>query len=120
MKLSAARWAKVAVVCLATAGLSGCIGVYNNSKQFLNNPENGMAEGDLIRQYGTPAYSGFVENEKLYTYKVRDNKYMVLVGVYEGYDLVVTCRNGVVTNTRRVERPQAFSLLYPTPWAEAE
>lgn len=107
-------------VILATISMSGCIGIYNNTDRFLNDPKPGMGEGDLIRTYGTPAFAGFAENEKIYSYKVRDTKYIVLVGIYEGYDLVVTCKNGVVTDTQRVKRPTSLTILQPMPWAVAE
>lgn len=118
------RFALSAVRCAVAASAllfsTACVGVYNNTNQFLNDPKEGMAEGDLIRTYGTPAFTGFAENEKIYTYKVRDTKYIVLVGLYEGYDLVVTCKNGIVTDSQRVKRPEAFTLFQPLPWAVAE
>lgn len=100
--------------------LSGCIGIYDNSALFFNLPREGTSEGTILRTYGTPDFAGFAENEKIYTYKVRKNQFIILLGMYEGYDMVVTCKNGEVASVDKVIRPKTFSLFYPTPWAEAE
>lgn len=100
--------------------LSGCIGIYDNSKLFLPSPQVGMTELDLMKQYGTPNYSGFVDDKKVYIYKVRNNQYIVLFGKYEGYDLVLTCDNGQVIDIDRAERGSAFALFNPVPWADTE
>ncbi|MGF1572054.1 MAG: hypothetical protein ACFCU1_03205 [Sumerlaeia bacterium] len=100
--------------------LSGCIGIYDNSKLFLPSPQVGMNELEVMKQYGTPSYAGFVEDKKVYIYKIRNNQYIVLFGKYEGYDLVLTCDNGQVVSIDRAERSSAFALFNPVPWAEAE
>lgn len=105
-------------VIAASALLAGCIGQYDNSPIFLNAPKEGMTEGTVLRTYGTPDFAGFAENEKIYTYRVRKNQFIILVGLYEGYDMVVTCKNGEVSSLDKVIRPKTFSLFYPTPWAE--
>lgn len=98
----------------------GCFAMYDNTKTFLNQPAEGLSEGDMIRTYGAPAYSGTAENQKIYVYKVRDNKFILIVGVYEGYDLAVTCENGQVAEVSRIERPKALTLFGAIPWAETE
>lgn len=108
----------ITLVFLATA-LSGCIGIYNNSKVFRSKPYVGMTEMEVLEEYGNPDFSGFVEDNKVYIYEVRDNKYIILIGIYEGYDLVVTTNDGEVVNVAEAPRPEAFSLLGPVPWAEA-
>ena len=109
---------RLAVLVLSTTLLTGCIGIYNNSASFFNEPEPGMSETDMLRTYGTPAFAGEVQDQTVYTYKVRDNKYIVLVGIYEGHDLVVTCEDGKVTQVSKVKRPQTLTILQPVPWAE--
>ncbi len=106
---------------LVLAGaLSGCVGIYDNSSAFFNPPEPGMAEQAMLEKYGTPAFAMDLENGKrVYTYKVRDNKYIVLVGLYDGYDLVIACEDGEVSKVSRVPRAEAFTLFQPVPWAEA-
>jgi hypothetical protein len=111
---------KLLTLLTAPLLLAGCIGIHDNTPIFLNPPREGMSEGALIRNYGTPSFAGFAENEKIYTYKVRNNKYIVLVGIYEGYDLVITCKNGTVTAVDRVIRPKTFALFQPLPWAETD
>ncbi len=97
---------------------AGCVGVYNNRPHFMTEPQIGMSEADLIKRYGTPSFSGFALDQKIYTYKVRDNKYIVLVGLYEGYDLVVVCEGGEVKEIARAPRPTTLTILHPAPWAE--
>jgi hypothetical protein len=109
----------IAILVGATL-LTGCYGTYDNSQLFFNLPKVGTTEGTVLRTYGTPAFAGFAENEKIYTYKVRKNQYIILFGQYEGYDMVVTCKNGEVSSVDKVVRPRTFSLLYPTPWAEEQ
>jgi hypothetical protein len=122
MKTRIARTARLAAVLagLAVLPLTGCIGIYNNSNLFQLSPNEGLDEVELLKRYGAPDFSGYVENRQVYVYKVRNNRYIVLFGLYEGYDMVVTCENGVVRNVSRVERPQAFALLNPVPWAETK
>ena len=54
------------------------------------------------------------------SYKVRDVQYLVLVGLYKGYDLLVVCRDGRVVESEKITRPNAMTILYPTPWAVAD
>ncbi len=110
------------VMMLMIAGVmtAGCVGTYSNKARFVQDPKTGMLEADMVRTYGAPAFKTQVENENLYVYKVRDNKYIVLIGLYEGYDIVVTARAGEVKAVDRIARPQTFTLLNPVPWAEAE
>lgn len=114
------RLAIAAALVLGTAlGTTGCIGLYNSTGNFLNNPPDGMDEATMLKTYGKPSFATDVEDSKVYIYEVRDNKYIILVGVYDGYDLIVECRDGRVTETSRVQRPKAFALFQPLPWAEA-
>ncbi len=100
--------------------LAGCIGQYDNSAIFTPGPHEGMDEITLVQTYGTPSWQGFAEDKKLYTWKVRDNTYILVVGVYDGYDLVVTVENGEVSEVTRAPRPKALTILSPLPWAEAD
>ena len=111
---------KLAAIGLLATSLAGCIGIYNNSKVFRSKPYLGMTEMEVLQEYGNPGYSGFVEDNKVYIYEVRDNKYIILIGIYEGYDLVVTCNNGEVVDVKEAPRPEAFSFLSPLPWAESD
>ncbi|MDX1971364.1 MAG: hypothetical protein SFY68_02420 [Candidatus Sumerlaeia bacterium] len=114
---------KAALLGLATLSLlplTGCIGIYDNSKLFTPTPQVGMSELELLKQYGTPSYSDFVDDKKVHIYKIRNNQYIVLFGKYDGYDLVITCDNGQVIDIDRAERGEAFALFNPVPWAEAE
>ncbi len=99
---------------------SGCIGIYNNSELFLNPVEKGMSEEEILQKYGNPAYSGFAEDKKVYIYEVRNNRYIVAFGQYEGYDLVITCEAGEVIQVDKVQRPESFVLFQPVPWAETD
>ena len=100
--------------------LSSCMGFYNNTSNFLNPPGIGTEEINVLKELGTPAFSTIVEDQKVYTYRVRDVKYIILIGLYEGYDLVVICRDGMVVESKRVPRPKAFTLFNPLPWAVAD
>jgi len=105
---------------LAAIFLAGCVGTYNNSDNFLNPPAIGSEEIAVLKELGAPAFSTTAEDQKVYVYKVRDVKYIILVGLYEGYDLVVVCRDGAVIESKRVPRPKAFTLFNPLPWAVAD
>lgn len=111
-----------AMAALAGTGIlmAGCIGIYDNTAHFSPGPHKGMDELTLLQNYGTPAWQGFAEDKKVYTWKVRDNMYIVVAGVYDGYDLVVTVENGEVSDVRRAPRPKALAIFSPLPWAEAE
>ena len=100
--------------------LSGCIGFYGNTTRFLQPPTEGMEEIDMIKQYGEPSFCTVVEDQKVYSYKVRDVKYVVVVGLYNGYDLVIVCRDGRVIEVKKIDRNQSFSLFQPVPWAIEE
>ena len=115
---------RIILPLLAALGImflsAGCVGVYKNTDVFAIQPHEGMSEVEMLQSFGAPHFSAYVEDQKIYTYKVRDNKYIIAVGVYDGYDMVVTCQNGTVKKVGRVERPRSFSVLFPTPWAETE
>ncbi len=108
---------QAAFLAAVLAGATGCIGIYNNTDLFIGGPHMGMDEKTLIDTYGTPAWQGFVEDKKIYTYKVRDNKYILFLGVYEGYDLVVTVEDGKVKDSKRADIAESFTLFSPLPWA---
>ena len=99
--------------------LSGCMGFYN-SENFLNPPATGSEEIAVLKELGCPAFSTTVEDQKVYVYRVRNVKYIILVGLYEGYDLVVICRDGMVVDTKKAPRPSTFTLFNPVPWAVAD
>lgn len=110
----------LAAVILCGTLLTGCLGFYRNNTQFVIPPKEGITELSMLQTYGRPSYSGFVENQKVYIYSVRENQYIVLIGIYKGYDLVVTCEGGVVRDVKRVNRPEVFTLLNPVPWAVSD
>lgn len=105
---------------LLIVSLSGCVGLYGNTTRFLQPPTEGMEEIEMIKQYGEPSFSTIVEDQKVYCYKVRDVKYLVVVGIYEGYDLVIVCRDGRVIHIKKIDRNRCFSLFQPVPWAIEE
>jgi len=107
-------------VILGMLFLSGCMGFYKNSDNFLNVPKTGEQEIVILNELGIPSYSTSVEDKKVYCYRVRDVKYIILVGIYDGYDLIITCRDGVVVESKRVPRPRTFTLFSPVPWAVAD
>lgn len=98
--------------------LQGCVGIFDNTEKFLNAPQQGLAEAELLETYGFPDFSATLEGGgKVYGYKVRDVKYIILVGLYEGHDLLVTVEGGVVQGTKRVPRSKSLTILQPVPWA---
>ncbi len=120
MKNALIRAGFLVVVVLGMLFLSGCMGFYKNSDNFLNIPQAGEKEIVILNQLGIPSFSASVEDNKVYCYRVRDVKYIILVGIYEGYDLVITCRDGAVVESKRVPRPRTFTLFSPVPWAVAD
>jgi hypothetical protein len=99
----------------------GCVGIYDNTGRFMNPPKEGLTEAELITTYGAPDFTNAVEGgAKMYVYKVRDVKYIILVGVYEGYDLVVTVVGGKVKETKQLPRAKSMTLFQPIPWAVAD
>ncbi len=100
--------------------LSGCIGFYGNTKRFLQPPTEGMEEIAMIKQFGEPSFCAVVEDQKVYSYKVRDVLYVVLVGIYSGYDLIMVCRDGRVIEVKKMPRNRSFTLFWPIPWTVAE
>ena len=107
---------RLAAILAAAAVSTGCIGTYSNMGQFLNDPAPGADELNVLQQYGTPAFATEAEGHKVYMYRVRENNYFVFLGFYDGYDLVVTCRDGQVVDSRRVKAPEAFALFQPWLW----
>lgn len=100
---------------------TGCVGIYNNSNLFkYNSPTEGMPEIEMLQTYGAPSFATEVGMQKVYIYRVRDNKYIILVGLFDGTDLTVTCEEGKVVKVNRVERPKAFSLFQPWNWSDTE
>jgi len=111
----------LALLAAGLAGLTtGCIGLYDNSKKFMNLPATGTDEIDVLKEFGAPDFQATTSDRKVYTYKVRDVKYVVLVGVYSGHDLLVVVKDGKVEETRRVARPSTLAILQPIPWAVAD
>lgn len=106
----------VSALLAVTLLLSGCVGMRSNQSLFLNEPERGMSELTLLQTYGKPDYSAAVEDQKVYIYRVRDEKYIIAVGMSGTYDLVVTCRDGEVVDTKRVAAGDNLAILQPNPW----
>jgi hypothetical protein len=114
------RLSALALAAALLATLSGCWGSYSNMGLFEVQPQRGTSEIDLLRGYGAPSYSTFVGDQKVHVYKVRDVKYILLFGFYGGYDLVITCQNGNISDVRVLDRPKSFVFGQPSPWAVAE
>ena len=96
--------------------LTGCVGFYNNSDQFLNPPATGMKELEVLKTYGTPQFASESGGDRILSYKVRDTKYILLFGQYEGYDLIVVFKDGAVVETYKVQIPKVFCLFQPWNW----
>lgn len=118
VRISRAIWSCAVVAVLFV--LTGCVGIYDNTEMFLNDPPAGMSEVDVIKTYGTPAFISTTGDQKILTYKVRDAKYIVMIGLYDGYDLIVMMRNGSVEETFKVQVPKAFALFSPWNWIVTE
>jgi len=110
------RWIQGLVICSLPIALGGCVSVYSNHPRFDPPPSDGMNELEMLRKYGAPAFAGFVEDQKVYVFKIRDSQYLLGFGQFKGYDLVVTCKGGIVKNTERVPRGQTSCFLAPAPW----
>ena len=120
MNLRSAFASFVAPAALALLA-QGCVGIYDNTEKFLSPPKQGLPEADLLATYGFPDFTtGLDGGNKVYGYKVRDVKYIVLVGLYEGYDLLVTVERGAVKGTTNIPRSKALTIFQPIPWAETE
>ncbi len=117
MKKTLKRGMTVVALLWTVALLGGCYGNYSNSHLFLNGPDIGQGELNLMRIYGIPNFTTVAEGHKIYGYKVREVNYYGIVGIYEGYDLLITCRDGQVVEHRSVLRPQAVTVFAPPPWA---
>ena len=117
MSRQTGRGLSIFCTLLLLVSLTGCIGLYDNSPLFLNDPAAGMSEADVIKNYGAPAFATSSGSETIYVYKVRKTRYVVLAGVYEGHDLVVRFNNGVVVETHKVANADALAILQPVPWA---
>ena len=100
---------------------TGCVGIYDNSSLFkYKGPAEGVEEVEMLQSYGAPSFATQVGSQKVYIYKIRDNKYIILFGLFDGADLTVTCEEGKIIKVNRVERPKAFSLFQPWIWADTE
>ncbi len=111
--------ATVALLALAPIllSLTACISIYDNTSRFqATPPREGMSEVELLQKCGAPDFAGFVEDQKVYVYKVRDSKFIIAVGQFAGYDLVVTCKGGAVKNVQQVSRGQTTCIFTPAPW----
>ncbi|MCB2156375.1 hypothetical protein KQI84_15990 [bacterium] len=116
----ARRTIQLIAAAVLAISLTGCIGIYDNSELFRPAPHQGMDELAMLQSYGTPTFTTFVEDQKIYTYKVRENMYIILLGIYDGYDLVVVCEDGRVREITKVDPPKRFSLISPVPWSDTE
>ena len=106
--------ASILGLAILVFSLSGCIGFYGNTTRFLQLPVEKMGVIEMLQQYGEPSFSTIVEDKTIYTYKVRDVKYIVVVGIYNGYDLVIVCMDGKVDQVKKIGRNQSFSLFHPS------
>jgi hypothetical protein len=107
----------VALVVVATMS-TACVGIYDNTTNFDPAPTAGMSEGDMLKKYGAPDFSGFVDAAtKVYIYEVRKTEFYFFIGFYKGHDLVVMVRDGRVVETAEAPRAKVMSILQPTPWA---
>ncbi|MBI1783621.1 hypothetical protein HYR69_00630 [Candidatus Sumerlaeota bacterium] len=113
---SARRVAGFATASAFALALTGCISSYSNTARFTQPPHPGMPETEMLQRFGAPDYSGFVEDQKIYVYKVRDSKYIIIVGQYSGRDIVVTAKGGVVRSVQEVPRGECMTFLYAAPW----
>ena len=118
VRISRAVWSTAVAAVLLVS--TGCVGIYDNTEMFLNDPPVGMSETDVIKTYGTPSFVSTEGDTKILTYKVRDAKYIVLIGLYDGYDLIVRMQNGSVEETFKVQIPKAFALFSPWYWIVTE
>jgi hypothetical protein len=100
--------------------MSGCVGVYDNSGRFLNDADVGETQADVIKRFGTPSFTTGSGAETVMTYDVRDNKYIILIGMYDGYDMVIVFKDGKVTETRKVQLGTRFALFSPWNWIVAD
>ncbi len=105
---------------LVVLTLTGCIGIWDNSSLYTVQPAVGSPESDLLKNYGAPSFAASVDNQKIYTYKIRNNMYIICFGLFNGRDMVVVCEDGKVKEIKSVERPKAFSLFQPWTWADTE
>lgn len=117
MQRSFFRWS---ATLLAVVLASGCVGIYSNKDRFLNEPRLGESITDVVKAYGAPTFNVDDGSRKLFTYKVREVMYFILVGIYQGHDLVVTFDDDRVVSTQRLPRPKTVTILQPIPWAVAD
>ena len=110
----------LSVLTLTLITLTSCVGIYDNTKRFMNLPAEGTDELQMIREYGSPDFTTTVEDQKVYTYKVRKVGYYVVVGIYEGYDLMVVCRDGRIVESKKIPHHNSFTIFQPVPWSVAD
>ena len=120
MGVKKSRLVWLILVGAVLAASTGCVGIYDNTEQFLNDPPPGMVESEVLKTYGTPSFATDTSDGKILTYKVRDAKYIILIGMYSGYDLIVRMENGAVAETYKVSTPKSFALFNPWPWIVTE
>ena len=112
----ARRTAGFVVAAGLLIALGGCVSSYNNSQRFTLPPHPGMTELEMLQKYGAPDYAGFVEEQKVYIYKVRESGYFIIFGRYSGRDIVVTTKGGVVKKVDELSRGESLTFLYAAPW----
>ena len=110
------RWTQNILLLAVILSAFGCVGIRSNKENFLNEPKRGMSELELLQTYGKPDFNAAVEDQKVYVYSVIDEKYMIVIGTSGSYDLVVTCRDGEVVDTKRIKSAQGMSILQPNTW----
>ncbi|MBN1516562.1 hypothetical protein JXA32_08330 [Candidatus Sumerlaeota bacterium] len=110
------RWTfSIAILAIAFSA-TACVGIRSNEGNFLNPPERGISELELLLTYGKPDFTAAVEDQKVYIYSVVSEKYIIAVGMSGSYDLIVTCRDGEVVDTKRIKSAGGISILQPNTW----
>ena len=120
MRNAVTRYAPALAVSALLLLATGCFGRFDNTYKFINEPRTGQAELEMLKQYGIPNFTTSVEGQRIYGYKVRRANYYVFLGLYDGYDMLIVCRDGRVVETRKVLRPETVTILQPVPWAVSD
>ncbi len=103
-------------LAIFAVSLTGCVSTYSNTQRFSQPPHPGMTELAMLQKFGAPDFMGFVEDQKVYVYKVRDSKYIIAVGQYSGRDLIITVKGGVIKSVEDTPRSQSVTFFYAAPW----
>ncbi len=94
----------------------GCIGIQKAPDVFLNQPSPGMDEIEMIKTYGMPDYTHTSGDTTVHVYQMNDYYYYVAYGKSEDVDMVVVCKDGVVTEVKKVRVGDGLAILQPNTW----